>query len=63
MADAVGMLRKGLSGRWEIALRGGEAVEITSGEMFRVEVEGKEGLQRTRMEYRHRDSNGGVVIG
>jgi hypothetical protein len=30
-----------------------EPWEITSGEVFRVEVEGMEGLQRTRMEHAH----------
>jgi hypothetical protein len=30
-------------------------VEITSGELFRVEVAGATGLQITRMEYNHTD--------
>ena len=32
-----------------------EPIEITSGELFSVEVADASGLQLTRMEYRHRD--------
>jgi hypothetical protein len=41
------------SGRWAVVVSGGDPVEITSGEVFRVEVEGHEGLQPTRMEHAH----------
>ena len=39
------------SGRWTIYRPGRLPVEITSGELFRVEVAGAKGLQLTRMEY------------
>jgi hypothetical protein len=51
--DLAGVLQMQPSGRWAVVMPGGETVEITSGEVFRVEVEGKEGLQPTRMEHAH----------
>jgi hypothetical protein len=50
-----GTLRMQSSGRWAICRPGRKPVEITSGEVFRVEVDGK--LQITRMEYRHFDDD------
>jgi hypothetical protein len=38
------------SGRWAVYRSGRLPVEITSGDLFRVEVAGVEGLQLTRME-------------
>ena len=52
MTDKEGTLQILSSGRWAICQPGREPVEISSGEMFRVEVAGKEGLQLTRMEFR-----------
>jgi hypothetical protein len=54
MSDKEGTLRMMASGRWVVCRPGREPVEITSGEMFRVEVAGK-GLHLTRMEYDHAD--------
>ena len=51
MTDKEGTLRMRSSGRWAIVRPGREPVEITSGELFRVEVLGEEGLQLTRMEH------------
>jgi hypothetical protein len=50
-----GILRMQPSGRWAVCRPGHEPVEITSGELFRVEVAGE--LQLTRMEY-SRDRGG-----
>jgi hypothetical protein len=36
--------------------------EITSGELFRVEVAGVEGLQLTRMEYSHDEPRGCYTV-
>jgi hypothetical protein len=52
-ADLAGVLRMQPSGRWAVCMPGCDPMEITSGEVFRVEVDGREGLQRTRMEYAH----------
>jgi hypothetical protein len=52
-ADLAGVLRMQSSGRWAVCMPGCDPMEITSGEMFRVEVEGMEGLQLTRMEHAH----------
>ena len=41
------------SGRWAVCRPGREPVEITTDELFRVEVAGIDGLQLTRMEYPH----------
>jgi hypothetical protein len=51
MSDKEGTLRMQPSGRWAVCRPGREPVEITSGELFRVEVDGQ--LEPTRMEYRH----------
>jgi Domain of unknown function (DUF5348) len=53
MTDKEGTLHLQPSGRWAICRPGREPVEITSGELFRVEVDGE--LQITRMEFRHRE--------
>ena len=47
--EKVGILRKQASGRWAIFRPGHEPVEITSGELFRVEAHGE--LRVTRMEH------------
>jgi hypothetical protein len=52
-ADLAGELRMQPSGRWAVCMPGQSPIEITSGELFRVEVEGQEGLQLTRMEHAH----------
>jgi hypothetical protein len=49
------------SRRWAVCRPGRYPVEIASGEPFRVEVPGKDGLQLTRMEYRQKETFGGVV--
>jgi hypothetical protein len=49
--DLAGVLQIQPSGRWAVVMPGHDPVEITSGEVFRVEVEGKEGLQPARMEH------------
>jgi hypothetical protein len=46
-----GELRMQPSGRWAVCMPGQSPIEITSGELFRIEVEGHEGLQVTRMEH------------
>ena len=46
-----GTLSKQPSGRWAISVQGRDPVEITSGDVFVLEVAGE--LQQTRMEYRH----------
>jgi len=48
-----GVLRMQPSGRWAVCMPGQEPMEVTSGEIFRVEVEGREGLHVTRMEHAH----------
>jgi hypothetical protein len=45
----VGTLRKQASGRWAVCRPGRDPVEITSGELFRVDVDGE--LRFTRMEH------------
>ena len=54
MTEKEGTLRMMATGRWAIYRPGRLPVEITSGELFRVEVAGVEGLQLTRMEYDHK---------
>jgi hypothetical protein len=54
MTEKEGTLRMMASGRWAVYRPGRLPVEITSGELFRVEVAGK-GLHLTRMEYDHTD--------
>jgi len=51
MSDKEGILRLQSSGRWAVCRPGRDPVEITSGEFFRVEVDGK--LRVRRMEYGH----------
>ncbi len=51
MSEKEGTLRMQPSGRWAVCRPGRAPVEITSGEMFRVEVDGE--LQLTRMEFQH----------
>jgi hypothetical protein len=46
-----GTLRMKPSGRWAVCRPGHAPVEITSGEPFRIEVDGE--LKLTRMEFRH----------
>jgi hypothetical protein len=55
MTEKEGTLRMMASGRWAIYRRGRLPVEITSGDLFRVEVAGAKELQLTRMEYNHTD--------
>jgi hypothetical protein len=52
-AEEEGTLHMQLSGRWAVCRPGRDPWEITSGELFRVEVEGMQGLQPTRMEHAH----------
>ena len=49
MLEKEGTLRIHASGRWSVCRPGREPVEITSGEPFRVEVDGE--LRLTRMEH------------
>jgi hypothetical protein len=51
MSEKEGTLRMMASGRWAVYRPGRLPVEITSGELFRVEVAGTKELQLTRMEY------------
>ena len=51
MSDKEGILRMMASGRWAVCRAGREPVEITSGELFRIEVAGAKELKLTRMEY------------
>ena len=51
MSEKEGNLRMRSSRRWAVCRPGREPVEITSGELFRVQVDGK--LQVRRMEYDH----------
>jgi hypothetical protein len=51
MTEKEGTLRLMASGRWAIYRPGRLPVEITSGKLFRVEVDGE--LKLTRMEYDH----------
>jgi hypothetical protein len=49
MTDKEGILRMQPSGRWAVCRPGRDPVEITSGEVFRVEVVGE--MRVTRMEH------------
>ena len=49
MTEKEGVLQIRPSGRWAICRQGRPPVEITSGELFRVEVAGE--LKVTRMEF------------
>jgi hypothetical protein len=57
VSEKEGFLKKLPSGRWAVVRFGREPVEITSGEFFRVEVDGE--LKATRMEFLHRAGGGG----
>jgi len=60
MPEKVGILRMQPSRRWAICRPGHDPVEITSGEVFRVEVDGV--LQVRRIEYAH-DGRGYYAVG
>jgi hypothetical protein len=51
MTEKEGTLRMMPSGRWAVCRPGQEPVEITSGKLFRIEVDGE--LKLTRLEYSH----------
>ena len=51
MSNKEGTLRLMQSGRWAVCRPGQSPVEITSGELFRIEVAGAKELKLTRMEY------------
>jgi hypothetical protein len=57
MSEKAGTLRMTPSGRWVVDRPGRWPVEITSGEPFRVEVDGE--IRLTRMEFRHFNGGGG----
>jgi len=46
-----GVLRFQPNGRWGVYRPGSGSVEITSGNLFRIEVPGKDGLHLTRMQH------------
>jgi hypothetical protein len=52
MSEKEGILQIQPLGGWAVCRPGLLPVKITSGELFRVEVDGARGLQLTRMEYR-----------
>ena len=58
--EKVGVLRIQPSGRWAVCRPGYAPVEITSGELFRVEVAGE--LQLTRMKFRYRPRRGYYTV-
>ena len=51
MSEKEGILQMQPSGRWAVVCPGREPVEITAGDVFRVEVPGKGGLHLTRIEH------------
>jgi hypothetical protein len=51
MSKKEGILRMMASGRWAVYRPSRVPIEITSGELFRVEVAGAKELKLTRMEY------------
>jgi hypothetical protein len=51
MLAAEGVLQLQLSGRWAIVRPGRVPVELNSGDVFRIEVNGE--MKPTRMEFRH----------
>jgi hypothetical protein len=59
MTEKEGILRMQPSGRWAVCRPGQTPVEITLGEVFRVEVDGE--LKPTRMEFRHKQKFSCVV--
>jgi len=50
MSEKEGILQMQPSGRWAVVRPGRQPVEITSGELFRIDVNGE--LKPTRMEFR-----------
>jgi hypothetical protein len=52
MSDEEGTLRMQPSGRWAVCRPGCDPIQIRSGDVFRVEVPGEDGLRRTRMEHK-----------
>jgi hypothetical protein len=54
-SEKEGTLQMQSSGRCAICRPGYDPIEITSGDVFRIEVPGETGLRRTRME--HMDYN------
>jgi Domain of unknown function (DUF5348) len=65
MTEIEGILEKQPSGRWAIWRPDREPVEISSGELFRVYLDGE--MKLTRMEFRHLDfrdlDDGGTLKG
>ena len=57
MSDKEGVLQMQSSGHWAICRPGRDPFEITTGDVFRVEVNRK--LKPTRMEYAHGEEKGG----
>jgi hypothetical protein len=55
MSEKEGTLRMMASGRWAVCRPGRDQIEITSGELFRVEVAGE--LKVTLREYAHGDGS------
>jgi hypothetical protein len=53
MTEKEGTLQMQPTGRWAVCRPGRDPVEITSGEVVRIEVPGTQGLQVTRMEHLH----------
>ena len=51
MTEKEGILRLQPSGRWAVCLPGRAPVEINSGDLFHIEVDGE--LKVTRMEFRY----------
>jgi hypothetical protein len=51
MSENEGILQMQPSGRWAVCRPGQEPIEINAGDVFRVEVPGKEGLHLTRVEH------------
>jgi hypothetical protein len=60
MTAEEGTLKMQPSGRWAVCWPGRKPVEITSGELFRVEVAGE--LQLTRMKFRYRPRRGYYTV-
>jgi hypothetical protein len=53
MSDVEGILRLQPSGRWAVCRPNEPPVEISTGDAFRVEVDGAVDLKLTRMEFWH----------
>ena len=56
MTEKEGVLQMQLSGRWAVCRPGRAPVEIASGELFRVEIDGE--LKVTRMDFQNAGSIG-----